>query len=148
MTSIMDIDKKLKTGLRDLEAIADEARPVPSDLRLEALIDNLEMAGEILCNDEGSLLDAAAGKPRRLVLRIAGIAASLALVAGAALAWNERPPKDTFDDPALAYAEVEAAFAKIGRSLSVGMEAMYESGERFVRPVKAARRIADIGNEE
>ena len=40
---------------------------------------------------------------------LTGIAASLILVASIALSLRPTPLKDTFDDPALAYAEVEKA---------------------------------------
>ena len=46
---------------------------------------------------------------RRNLLWLSGAAASIVLVVALALSLRPAPLKDTFDDPALAYAEVEKA---------------------------------------
>ncbi len=46
---------------------------------------------------------------RRRLFWLSGIAASIVLVVALALNFRPSPLKDTFDDPAMAYAEVEKA---------------------------------------
>ena len=70
----------------------------------------------------GKVLSAVHGPSRRWMLP-AGIAAAAAaaILLAVGLTWNPAP-KDTFDDPYLAYAEVEKAFAKISDTFAYGAE--------------------------
>ena len=69
--------------------------------------------------------------PRRgtIVLRIAAIAASVALVAmlGTGLYNRHTEPKDTFDDPYLAYAAVEDALQRVSLAAGKGLALERES---------------------
>jgi hypothetical protein len=67
--------------------------------------------------------------PNRNV-RFIATAASVAIlaVAGYAFADHMNQPKDTFDDPYLAYAQIEKAFAKISDSIGTGLAMVEESG--------------------
>jgi len=56
----------------------------------------------------------------------AGIAAAVAVLVTIGLT-HEPAPKDTFDDPYLAYAEVEKAFAKISGTVAYGAEKISQS---------------------
>ena len=60
---------------------------------------------------------------RRKVVRYAA-AASVVIIAGVGLGIAQRAgqPKDTFDDPYLAYAELEKAFDKISASVNKSMD--------------------------
>ena len=63
-------------------------------------------------------------------VRWIGAAAAVTLLAGTALGianWQNRP-KDTFDDPYLAYAELEKAFATMAEGLQKGI-AMADKSE-------------------
>ena len=102
------LDEMTRLSAEDLERISlDESIPVPEEL--------------------SARVQAAVRKPARWVLP-AGIAAAVAaLVAvGLTLTWNPEP-KDTFDDPYLAYAEVEKVFSKISGTLAYGAEKVNES---------------------
>jgi hypothetical protein len=57
---------------------------------------------------------------------IAGVAAAIAILLAAGLTRNPEP-KDTFDDPYLAYAEVEKVFSKISGTVAYGADKIYES---------------------
>lgn len=60
---------------------------------------------------------------RTRTVRWIGAAAAVTLLAGTALSidnWQNQP-KDTFDDPYLAYAELEKAFATMSDSLQKGL---------------------------
>ena len=66
-------------------------------------------------------------------VRWIGAAAAVTLLAGTALGivnWQKQP-KDTFDDPYLAYAELEKAFATMSNSLQKGL-AMAEKSEDII----------------
>ena len=66
-------------------------------------------------------------------VRWIGAAAAVTLLAGTALGivnWQNRP-KDTFDDPYLAYAELEKAFATMSDSLQKGL-AMADKSEDII----------------
>lgn len=63
-------------------------------------------------------------------IRIVGAAASVAVLAGVGLGiarWQNEP-KDTFDDPYMAYAELEKAFATMSGGMQKGL-AMAEKSE-------------------
>ena len=95
------IDEIEKLSIEDLERISlDESTEVPAGLE----------------NRIGQALYARSRK--RMIPWICGIAASLLLVVG--LAISLRPPQlqDTFDDPALAYAEVERALLSVSGTIN------------------------------
>ena len=103
------IDEITRLSAEDLERISlDESIPVPKEL--------------------SARVQAAVRKPARRWVLPTGIAAAVAtLVAvGLTLTWNPEP-KDTFDDPYLAYAEVEKVFAKISGTVAYGAEKVSQS---------------------
>ena len=99
-----------RLSLEELEQDATRAAaPVPDGLQ--------ERLRQTLAARE--LADAARPRPTRWIPY-----ASLAVAAAAAavIALPQRGPKDTFDDPLLAYAEVEKAFQTISDKMAVGMD--------------------------
>ena len=102
------LDEMTRLSAEDLERISlDERIPVPEEL--------------------SARVPAAVRKPARWVLPTGIAAAVAALVAvGLTLTWNPEP-KDTFDDPYLAYAEVEKVFSKISGTVAYGAEKVTES---------------------
>ena len=79
--------------------------------------------------DAQSIIDEITEDPHRMV-RIVGAAASVAVVAGIGLGiakWQNEP-KDTFDDPYMAYAELEKAFATMSGGVQKAL-AMAEESE-------------------
>ena len=68
--------------------------------------------------------DESASQNSRRIVRYAAAAASVAVMAGAGLGVAQRygQPKDTFDDPYLAYAELEKAFDKISAGINKSMD--------------------------
>lgn len=61
-----------------------------------------------------------AGAGRTWIL--GGIAAAAALLIGVGLAVRNSGPKDTFDDPYLAYAELEKAFGMISDKANLSLD--------------------------
>ena len=111
-------DEISRLSADDLDRISlDERIPVPEELsgRVQDALQGLaapEEAGSIRPGSAGSRFI-------RRVLPAVGIAAALAVIATIGL--NRDPePADTFDDPYLAYAQVEAVFAKISGTVAYG----------------------------
>ncbi len=104
-----------------------ENTPVPEGFRKD-------MEAYVLRLDEAERL-AAAETPRkaRPYLRAAAVAASVALVAALGLGLYNRytAPKDTFDDPYLAYAAVEDALNRVSEKAGKGLALERESEIRL-----------------
>lgn len=102
------IDEITRLSAEDLERISlDESIPVPEEL--------------------SARVQAAVRKPAHWVLP-AGVAAAIATLVAVGLTLTRNPePKDTFDDPYLAYAEVEKVFSKISGTVAYGAEKVTES---------------------
>lgn len=118
MKSIKDIERMT---LEDLDAVSlDEGITVPEGLsdKVRSTIGNSER--------------------KKNVFRIAGIAAAgvatagvaaavVAVIAGLSLPKSGSEPMDTFDDPYLAYAEVEKALAMVTEGMRKGIDMVEES---------------------
>ena len=109
------LDEIKRLTADDLERISlDESIPVPE-----------ELSGKV---QEALARADANARTRRLrwILPSTGIAAAAAILLAVGLPRNPEP-KDTFDDPYLAYAEVEKVFAKISGTVAYGAEKVSES---------------------
>ena len=119
MKSLKDIENM---SLEELErASLDERTAVPEGFaeRIQASVD----AQGII---DGIKEDSHPGR----MVRIVGAAASVAVIAGIGLgiAQWQNEPKDTFDDPYMAYAELEKAFAIMSGGVQKAL-AMAEESE-------------------
>ena len=102
-----NIDEITRLTADDLERISlDESIPVPEEL-------------------SGKVQQAVRGRTLRWAVPT-GIAAAIAVLLAVGLTWNPEP-KDTFDDPYLAYAEVERVFSKISGTVAYGADKISES---------------------
>ena len=118
-----------RLSLEELEQEATRAAaPVPDGLQ--------ERLRQTLAARE--LADAARPRPTRWIPY-----ASLAVAAAAAavIALPQRGPKDTFDDPLLAYAEVEKAFQTISNKMSVGMDIVRDAEQTAGMPYNTLNKI-------
>lgn len=113
------LDEITRLSADDLERISlDERIPVPE-----------ELSGRV---QEAVHAAGAQGNRRRWVLPAVGIAAALAVVATATIGLTRDPePADTFDDPYLAYAQVEAVFAKISGTVAYGARKIEDTESRI-----------------
>ena len=128
MKTIEEIEK---LSLDDLERISlDESVPVPQGLEEMIVLPTREVN-------------------RRLVFRFVSIAASLVLLVGLAVTFRPKPLKDTFDDPALAYAEVQKALLKVSGGVGTGVNSVVKSGEILRKPAEIMHSInlENIDNE-
>lgn len=122
MKSIKEIENM---SLEELIAVSsDEATAVPEGFaeRIGKQVEAHKIARD-LENDAD----------RVKTVRWIGAAAAVTLLAGTALGivnWQKQP-KDTFDDPYLAYAELEKAFATMSDSLQKGL-AMADKSEDII----------------
>ena len=83
-------------------------------------------------------------KDRRLIRWLPYSAAAAAAVAAVVIGLNlYNRPKDTFDDPYLAYAQVEAAFRTISDKMSIGVEYAAEARELSKKPASIMNKIQE-----
>lgn len=101
MKSLKDIDNISLEDLRDVSM--DESIPVPESLSNRI---SQDISNEIR---------------RRWSIRTAGAAAIVILAVGLSLIRSEKEPVDTFDDPYLAYAELEKAFEMVSEGMQKGI---------------------------
>ena len=121
----------------ELEKIAmDESVPVPQGLR-ETLEDMLsaQAVSEEIHREAGVL------SPRSR--RIAGLsmAAAAVIAAFVLLPSKDGELKDTFDDPYLAYAEVEKAFSRISGEMSKAADKTAKAASKMEKPIEIIRKI-------
>ena len=115
-----DIETVSKLTTDELEAVFNDTSLDSGNAGARELVSKLEIAEE-----------AKGGSDRKVYVNwISGIAASFLLMLGIGLALQQsRAPKDTFDDPMLAYAQVQEVFRKIGSGVQQGKDAVSESGQ-------------------
>ena len=102
-----NIDEITRLTADDLERISlDESIPVPEEL-------------------SGKVQQVVRSRTLRWAVPT-GVAAAIAVLLAVGLTWNPEP-KDTFDDPYLAYAEVERVFSKISGTVAYGADKISES---------------------
>lgn len=126
MKSLKDIEN---ISFEELEAVSlNEDIKVPEgfEQRLESSLDLRFLTDRIV------------ERPRR-TMKLLAAAASVALLIGLGIRtvrwYNE--PEDTFDDPYMAYAELEKAFAAISDSVGRGRKMVAESDAIIDRTVSA-----------
>ena len=113
------IDEISRLSAEDLKRISvDESIPVPKEL-------SARVQGAVGRKDDREPVHLSSRKYGASVFAVAAAISLFAL--GAVLLNRERAPKDTFDDPYLAYAEVEKAFAKISGTVAYGASKISES---------------------
>ena len=116
-----NIDEITRLTADDLERISlDESIPVPEEL-------------------SGKVQQAVRGRTLRWAVPT-GVAAAIAVLLAVGLTWNPEP-KDTFDDPYLAYAQVEAAFRTISDKMSIGVEYAAEARDLSQKPASIMNKI-------
>lgn len=106
---------------------------VPEDLdaRIKAAI----LASEATAEKE----PATRRLPARAFYGFAFAAAVAAVIAVGVL--RERPLQDTFDDPLLAYAEVQKTFRQISDKMNVGLELASEARTTAEKPAEILKKI-------
>lgn len=147
MKKIEDIENM---SLEELERIAeDKTVKAPEHLRGKVMAAILAQAAEALTPEtqaaealtsETQAAETATSEPKvsetlpRRILSFAGYRRPIALAAAAAAACLilfvtvPHQPKDTFDDPMLAYAELEKTLGRISSKLDKGMEIAAQAG--------------------
>ena len=127
------IDDIEKMGLEDLEAAAMAGNPgVPQGL--EERIKERILAREMSKMPEG-----------RRVLRLGGIAAAVALALLIFNPWRvDDQLQDTFEDPRMAYAQLEKAFAEISNKMSMGVEMVSQAKPLAEKPMEILEKTTQI----
>lgn len=129
MKSIEELEK---LSWEELETAAtQEAAPVPEGL--EGRITRM-LAARTLLEERTPARQAA---PTRIAWAVAAALAVLLMIP----ILNGREPKDTFDDPYLAYAEVERTFQQISRKMATGVEIAAEAKPVAEKPIQILEKI-------
>ena len=91
---------------------------------------------------EAGITGLSASMSRKKIL-ICSIAAAVVLLAAviAVGVSRQRPLQDTFDDPYLAYAEVEKTFRHISDKMNVGLELASEARTTAEKPAEILKKI-------
>jgi hypothetical protein len=138
MKRIEDIEKM---GLEELEAAAMEEKvEVPQGLaeRIRERILAAELAKELPVR-----------KPkvqRKRILQFSGIAAAAVVVFALVLlkpGMQKDTLQDTFEDPYLAYAQVEKAFAEISSKMSLGVGMVAQAKPLAEKPMEILNNVID-----
>ena len=141
MKRIEDIEKM---GLEELEAAAmGEKVEVPQGLagRIQERILAAELAKELPVR-----------KPkvqRKRILQYSGITAAAVVVLALVLlkpGMEKDTLQDTFDDPYMAYAQVEKAFAEISSKMSLGVEMVAQVKPLAEKPMEILNNVVDSKN--
>lgn len=135
MKSIEDINK---ISFDDLELIADDSNVVaPSDLGKK--VEDALLASMMIEQEQAQKKRTFWRKPISYAL-VPGLVAL-----GLALAVLLQPPEnkliDTYDDPQLAYAEVEKTLIFISSSINKGLDIASGAAEEFEEPKRVMDRI-------
>ena len=125
MKRIEDIEK---LSIEELEA-ASETLPVPEGFRQR--IESTLLSEESL----------AAEGVRLAVRSVVSVFAVAAAVAAVLLIRKPAELKDSFDDPMLAYAQVEQTFQYISGKMSGGIDMVRDAGPVAVRPEEIIKKI-------
>lgn len=100
------------------------------------MLDALDRASELLKGERRT--------PLRRKRMAASIAAGLVLVAGIGSAFLFKPigePVDTFDDPLLAYVEMQRIFGRIGNEMKDGIDKVEYAAQSLEKPAKVMKKI-------
>jgi hypothetical protein len=128
MKRIEDIEKMTA---EELEAVADDRSIPAGKAGANEVIAKLEIAEE-----------ASGRSPRKVYISwISGIAATFIVMLGIGFALGNRGLKDTFDDPALAYAQVQEVFRQIGSGVQQGKAAVDESSQMITDEIEKTINI-------
>lgn len=131
-----------------MKRIEDIEMMTPDELESAAMAEDIQVPKGLEERIEESLaakaaLEAVHERPivRRAVYAFAAIAAILAAAViiprtdGVAL-------KDTYDDPYLAYAQVEATFQKMSDKMAIGVELAAKAGQTAEKPAQIINKIS------
>lgn len=131
------LDEIESMGMDEMLRISsDESVPVPEDMRsrLAAAVASRALAEEM------------AGRRslrRRILFPLAGITGVAAAVLLAVMLSRPSEPADTFDDPLVAYAEVEKVLSLMSDKIAPGVKNLNSKVEMMNRPKEIIDRIND-----
>ena len=85
-------------------------------------------------------------RPRRIA-QLGGVAAAVVLALVLLKPWVEKDTlQDTFDDPYMAYAQVEEVFRQISQKMTIGVEAVAQVKPLAERPMEILNNVIENKN--
>lgn len=131
-----------------MKRIEDIERMEPEDLESAAMAEDIQVPAGLEDRIKASLAAKAAVEytSKRSFVHLAPYAV-LAVAAGLAAVTiipknSEAVLKDTFDDPYLAYAQVEETFKRISDKMAVGVDLAAKAGETAEMPAQIINKIS------
>ncbi len=83
-------------------------------------------------------------RKRMLVYSLGGIAASLALAVVLFMQYRPVPIEDSFNDPAIAYQEIQKALFYVSDKLNMGLKPAQKAASEFNEGIEQASRISKL----
>ena len=111
-----------------MKSIKDIEQITPEELEAISLNENIFVPHNLDHRIQSRILS-----KKKKTYRMISVAAAITVIAtGLSLALMDDEPKDTFDNPYLAYAELERAFATMSEGMKRGMD-MVENSESVIK---------------
>lgn len=124
-----------KLSLEELERIADdESISVPENIGRKACTG---IMAEVCAGEQRKTI---AGR-RKLVFSFTGLAGAAAIAILAVMLFRPAEPQDTFDDPRLAYAEIEKTLSYISDKMKTGVDRVETASRVFDKPDRIIEKI-------
>jgi len=144
MKQIEDIERMTP---EELEA-ASEGISVPAGLqeRIRESLAASELSRPEVCGQSSQEADTPVLRNRRISrfwIPFASLAAAAAVAAVLLVPRLNRAPIDTYSDPYLAYAQVEATFRLISDKMSAGVELAGEANTTAQKPLQLLQKITE-----
>ncbi|MBO7602983.1 MAG: hypothetical protein J6S97_01045 [Bacteroidales bacterium] len=125
--------------IQDIEKLQEE------ELEMAALGENITIPAGLTERVEAAIAAKEAIKPKAEPVRwipYAALAVAAGLAAVAIIPHNGSGKlQDTFDDPYLAYAQVEATFQKISDKMALGVDLAAKAGQTAEKPMEIINKI-------
>ena len=134
------IEEIEKMDLKELESISkDTTIKVPESLESDLKLNYAAAKAISKVLDK----DSHERKTLRKSRWIASIAASFILVAGLGIAFavHQSSPRDTYDDPMLAYAELNKVFTKASKTMNYGNSKVEKVQEKVEHPIELLNKL-------
>lgn len=129
-----------------MKRIEDIEMMTPEELEKAALQEDIRVPEGLRGRMEAAIaakeLTAERKRPSRAWLPYAALAAAAAIAAVAVIPGRRSTElRDSFDDPYLAYAQVEATFRTISDKMAIGADLAAKAGETAEMPVQIIKNI-------
>ncbi len=117
---------------------------LPEELESAALSEDIKVPSGLEERIKSAIAAKESLKPRESPVRwvpYAALAVAAGLAAVAVIPHGGGKIQDTYDDPYLAYAQVEATFQKISDKMAIGVDMAAKAGQTAEKPMEIINKI-------